>query len=271
MSIQSHSKFTTQHDTMTRAMALNLADWHASSVQHFGVESYTTDSLWWRRPGGSGIYLAALIHDHQQPDAEIIAALQAVDEIWGTQGYEVYDCWGSRNLTQVGLRRVVQNPWYLRPPAAAVAPDLPDELTIEIAQTPQQLADFERASWEGFEEPDDPEEAFRGRKPFSQHPVETLADAGMFYLNARLGGEGANEVVAGVIIYATADMLGVYGISTLPRFRRRGYASALMRAATALRPDLPMSVFPDPDTLPIYHRLGFTHAGEIGFWTRGAR
>jgi predicted acetyltransferase len=66
-------------------------------------------------------------------------------------------------------------------------------------------------------------------------------------------------------------MTGVYGISTLMRFRRRGYASALMRAALALRPDLPMSVFPDPVSLPVYSVIGFERAGEIGVWTRNAK
>lgn len=267
MSIHTQSNITIHRATMTRAMALNLADWHTSTVQHFGIETCTTNSIWWRRPGGSGIYLAALIHNDQRPDDETFTELQVVEEAWGDQGYEVYDCWGSRDLAQIGLKRIVKNPWYLRPPTAAVALNLPEGLEIEIVQTPQQLADFERASWEGFEEPDDPMTAFHGRTTFSQHPVETLADTGMFYLNARMEG----EVVAGVIIHATADMVGVYGISTLPRWRRRGYASALMRAATALRPDLPMSVFPDPESLPIYSVLGFARAGEIGFWTRDAR
>jgi predicted acetyltransferase len=105
-----------------------------------------------------------------------------------------------------------------------------------------------------------------GREAFSQHPARTLEDAGMYYLNARLEG----KVVAGVIIHTTEDMLGVYGISTLMRYRRRGYASALMRAALALRPDLPMSVFPDPDSLPIYSVVGFERAGEIAIWKSSA-
>lgn len=260
------SSQTVRSDTAPRAMALNLADWHVSSVQHFGVESYYTNSLWWRQPGGSGIYLGALIHDAQTPDEETFAELQHICERWGDQGFGVYDCWGSRDLNKIGFSLVVKNPWYLRLPAPAPALDLPQGLSIEIAKTPQQLADFERASWEGFEEPDDPEKAFAGRKPFSQHPVETLDDPGMYYLNARLDG----EVVAGVIIHATGDMMGVYGISTLLRYRRRGYASALMRAAVALRPDLPVSVFPDPDSLPVYSVLDFKRAGEIGVWRRPA-
>lgn len=248
----------------TKSMALNLADWHRSSVQHFGIQSSYTDSLWWRQPGGSGIYLGAIIHDAQTPDEELFAELQTVKNAWGEQGFEVYDCWGKRDLTPIGFEKVVKNPWYLRLPGAAPELSLPKGLSIEIVRTAQQLADFERASWEGFEEPENPEETFRGREPFSQHPVGTLEDANMYYLNARLNG----QVVAGVIIHATEDMLGVYGISTLIPFRRRGYAAALMRAAAALRPDLPMSVFPDPVSLPVYSVLGFEHAGEIAVWNR---
>jgi hypothetical protein len=247
---------------MAQAMALNLADWHASSVQHFGLQSFYTNGLWWRQPGGSGIYLGALIHDIERPDGEIFAELQAVEELWGTKGFEIYDCWGSRDLTSIGFRRVVQNPWYLRPPGAAPSSNLPEGLSIEIVETPQQLADFERATWEGFEEPENAEEAFRGREVYSQHPVETLEDKGMYYLNARLDG----KVAASVIIHASEDMTGVYGISTLIPYRRRGYASALMRAALALRPDLPMSVFPDPVSLPVYSMIGFERAGEIAIW-----
>lgn len=187
---------------------------------------------------------------------------------WGAQGFAVYDCWGTRNLAAAGFRQVVKNPWYLRLPAPAPALALPEGLTIEVAKTPQQLADFERASWEGFEEPQQPAEAFQGRAAFSQHPAETLADRNLYYLNARLEVDGENPVVAGVILHAAVDMVGVYGISTLIPFRRRGYASALMRAAVALRPELPMSVFPDPISLPIYSVLGFEPAGEIAIWQR---
>lgn len=253
--------------SLTKSMALNLAEWHASSVQHFGVASYYTDCLWWRQPGGSGIYLAALIHDGQRSDAQVHEEVGVVMEKWEGQRVGLYDCWGHYNLAQIGLARGFQNPWYWRAPAAPPALDLPEGLTIEIAETPQQLADFERASWEGFEEPENPEEEFQGRQRFSQHPAQTLGDPDMYYLNARLEG----EVVAGAIIQASEGVngegvMGIYGISTLPRFRRRGYASALVRAAAGLRPHLPMCVFPDPESLPIYTALNFEAAGEIAFW-----
>jgi hypothetical protein len=251
-----------EDDSMSKAMALNLADWHVASIKYDGVQSYCTDSLWWRRPGSSGIYLGALIHNQQIADEETFAELQAVKGVWGEQNFGIYDCWGTRDLSQIGFRFVVRNPWYLRSPAPAPALNLPAGLTIEIAKTPQQLADFEWATWDGFEEPVDAEEAFRGRQTFSQHPVGTLEEEGMYYLNARLDG----KVVASVIIHRTQDMMGVYGISTLIPYRRRGYASALMRFAVGLRADLPMSVFPDPVSLPVYSVLGFKRAGEIAIW-----
>jgi GNAT superfamily N-acetyltransferase len=243
-------------------MALNLADWHRSSIQSFGIQSFYTDSLWWRQPGGSGIYLGAILLDAETPDEKLFAELNRVQTAWTPQGFALYDCWARRDLAEAGFERVVKNPWYLRGPAAIPLSMLPEGLSIEIVANAQQLADFERATWEGFEEPDEPEVAFREREPFSQHPVATLDDAGMYYLNARLDG----EVVAGVILHATGDMVGIYGISTLPRFRRRGYARALIRVAVDLRPDLPMSVFPDPVSLPIYTDIGFVAAGEIAIW-----
>jgi len=258
---------STEHDAVSKAMALNLADWHLASVKYFGIESYYNDSLWWRRPGDAPIYLGALIHDGQIADEETFAELQAVKDIWGEEGFSVYDCWGKRDLSKIGYHFVVKNPWYLRPPAPAPVLNLAEGLTIEIAKTPQQLADFERASWEGFEEPADAESAFQGRQTFSQHPAGTLEEEGMYYLNARFDG----KVVAGVIIHRTEDMMGVYGISTLIPYRRRGIASALMRFAVTLRPDLPMNVFPDPVSLPIYSVLGFEPAGEIAIWSSKAR
>src|SRR5687767_2208726 len=108
---------STKSQTLAKSMALNLADWQASSVQHFGVASHYTDSLWWRQPGGSGIYLAELIHDGQRPDAEIYSELEVVKAKWGGERIGVYDCWGKVDLAKIGLRRVVQNPWYWRAPA----------------------------------------------------------------------------------------------------------------------------------------------------------
>ena len=71
------------------------------------------------------------------------------------------------------------------------------------------------------------------------------------------------------ITYATRDVLGIYGISTVPAFRRRGFATALVRAAVTVRPELPVSVQPDPESVPIYTGLEFLPAGHVAAWHNG--
>ena len=238
-------------------MALNCSAWTESSVRSLGVAASRTESLWWRQPGASAIYLAALIFDPHAPDSQILEELSDVRRAWGTSPVSLYDCWATRDLRAVGYERRFQTPWYLRP-ASAIAPAvLPGGLSIEIVTKSDQLADFERASCLGFE---NSEADLPAR--FGQHAEATLEDPGMCYLNARLDG----QVVASTIAYATADMLGIYGISTLPAFRRCGYGTALVHAAVALRPDLPASVHPDPPSVPMYSCWGFTPAGEIAVW-----
>jgi len=129
---------------------------------------------------------------------------------------------------------------------------------IEAVTKGKQLAEFEEASWEGFETIG----AARTVGRFGQHAEGTLNDAEMHYLIARLDG----RVVASTIAYATPDMLGIYGISTVPEFRRRGYATALVRAAVSLRSDLPVSVQPDPESVRIYTDTGFVPAGQVAAW-----
>jgi GNAT superfamily N-acetyltransferase len=247
----------------TRSMALNLCDWMHSSIRWYGVESAYTETLWWRQPGGSGIYLGAVIVDGEKPDSEVLADLRRVQEAWGSQKISLWDCWGRRDLGEIGLVRHWKNPWYLRPAAPLAATAIPDGLSIEKVTTEEGLAGFERASWIGFEEPEEaPDIAFSGRDPFCWHPKETVGDPSMHYLVARYGG----EVVAGIIAHVSAGMVGIYGLSTLPEFRRRGYARALVHAVVALRPDLPVCVQPDPPSVPLYTDIGFVQAGEIAGW-----
>lgn len=249
----------------TRAMAFNVADWTDASVRAYGIQTAYTPGLWQRRPGGSPIYLAAVILDMETPDSVILAELSHTRDVWQAAGREtwVYDCGAARDLGRVGFEKQWENPWYLRPPGPVVSPVaspvLPAGLVIETVTNAAQLADFEQATWQGFEESESP---FPEREPYSQHPLATLDVPGMVYLNARREG----QVVASTIVHLTGDMLGIYGLSTLPQFRRRGYGRALVRASVALRPDLPASVYPDPVTVPIYTDLGFVRGGAIAVW-----
>jgi GNAT superfamily N-acetyltransferase len=244
---------------MTRAMALNLIEWMDASLQPFGVHTFRNDSLWQRHPGGSGIYLGAVLIDDQMDTEAIYAAMRDLRELWHGEGFALYDCAATYDLTPVGFSPLEANLWYLRPPSAAPEPRAPGEIVIEVVATVDELVDFERASWLGFEENEATPHEW---EPFSWHAPATLYDPGMRYLVARFDG----QVAAGVITHATGDMLGIYGLSTRLPFRRRGYAAALVRAAVALRPDLPVCVYPDPVSVPIYTDIGFAPAGKIAMW-----
>lgn len=246
---------------MTRAMALNLADWTDASIRCYGVETAYSPGLWQRQPGGSPIYLAAVILDGGPPVDLFSSALSGVRDAWNAAGREawVYDCGAAHDLSSLSFEKLWENPWYLRPPAPVAPPALPAGLAVETVANAEQLADFEQATWMGFEESD---HDFPERERFGQHAPATLDVPGMVYLNARLDG----QVVASTVAHITPDMLGIYGLSTVPRFRRRGYARALVQASVALRPDLPASVYPDPVTVPIYTALGFVRGGAIAVW-----
>ena len=189
----------------TRSMALNLAEWMSDSLQSFGVQTYFDDGFWWRKPGGSGIYLGALNLDTQADNTALLADLQRVKAAWGGEEFSLYDCWGTYDLSVGGFERVVQNPWYLRPAGELATGDyqLPAGLSVARVATVAELIEFERASWVGFEES---EEMLDSRPPFSWHPAATVENPNMHYLVARFAG----QVVAGVIVQTSAGMLGIY-------------------------------------------------------------
>ena len=251
--------FSKVEDSMTKAMALNVAAWIDSSVACLGVQTFRTASLWWRKPGGSPIYLSAIITDPQATVDTLHTDLRLVETEWGTEQISLWDCWAMRDLSGTGFKRQWLEPWYLRHPSALPSSfTLPRGLSIEAVTNAKQLAEFEEASWEGFEMT----EAARTVGRFGQHAPGTLEDEGMHYLIARLNG----RVVASTIAYATTEMLGIYGISTVPEFRRRGYATALVRAVISLRSDLAVSVQPDPESVRIYTDTGFVSAGHVAAW-----
>jgi hypothetical protein len=139
------------NSTMRRAMAMNLADWQSSSVQARGVACAYTDSLWWRQPGDAPIYLPALILDAQRSEDELFAEIEQVEENWATEAFTLWDCCGIVDLSKIGFEQEWKHPWYLRPMAPIAPLTLPEGLTLEIVANAEQLDEFERASWVGFE------------------------------------------------------------------------------------------------------------------------
>src|SRR3972149_3032705 len=193
-------------------MALNVAAWIDSSVVNLGVETFQTEGLWGRKPGGSPIYLSAIVTDAEVADDVLHANLRLVEAAWGSEEISLWDCLAVYDLSGLGFKRQWMEHWYLRHPSPLPRKfTLPSRLSIEVVSNAEQLAEFEEASWEGFETIGAPRMVGR----FGQHALGTLNDPGMHYLIARFDG----RVVASTIAYATKDVIGIYGIFTMPVFR----------------------------------------------------
>lgn len=252
-----------QHEQFTRAMSLNLAAWTEASIQPYGVSATMTDTLWWRQPGASGIYLPATIIDGHCADDALFADLETVTNAWHPKGFLLYDCWANRDLTPLGFEKIAQNPWYIRLPGPMELLSMPDGFMPEFVTRQTEFSDFEQATLLGFEVSED---ELDSHKPFDTHHPATMAGAGMLYINGRMYTTG--DVVSSIITHKTADVVGIYGLSTLPAHRRRGYAAALVGAATAVHKELPIVVQPDPPSVPMYTRLGYVVGGEVAMWRK---
>ena len=65
-----------------------------------------------------------------------------------------------------------------------------------------------------------------------------------------------------------AEAVGIFGVTTIASVRRRGYGSALTRAAMLVDSGLPAILAPSPEGEGVYRRLGFERVGELRIWSR---
>ncbi len=91
--------------SQTKAMALNLAAWSDSSVACLGVQTFRNEVIWWRKPGGSPIYLSAIVTDPEPADDVLHSHLRLVETEWGTEPISLWDCWAERDLSGMGFTR----------------------------------------------------------------------------------------------------------------------------------------------------------------------
>jgi predicted acetyltransferase len=62
--------------------------------------------------------------------------------------------------------------------------------------------------------------------------------------------------------------VGVFGVTTVASVRRRGYASALTRAAMLPETGLPVVLAPSKEGESMYLKLGFEPVGALSIWTK---
>jgi predicted GNAT family acetyltransferase len=79
------------------------------------------------------------------------------------------------------------------------------------------------------------------------------------------------EAVAAAMGYRTESAMGVFGVTTVTPARRRGYGTAVTRAAMLTAKGLPAILAPSKEAESMYLRLGFRRVGELSIWSPRGR
>lgn len=132
----------------------------------------------------------------------------------------------------------------------AESPPPPRELEIRPVRTPDALAAYAEAAFEGFGFPPGAAGLFLHERLLERSHVRLFA------------GRVHGAVVATSMLVATGAIAGVYWVATRPDRRRRGYGEALTWAAVASARDLGCRVAflqASQAGFPVYARMGFAH------------
>jgi hypothetical protein len=222
--------------------------WHDAWVRTFGLRT-ALDADTWRvlDPGAPPFYFTAITRRPEAPPEALAAA-------HGT----VCDGWAELDLEPLGFEPRGGEPWFYWPAGSLPPAEPPPELELVRVTTAEEIEEFEAVSVHGFGNED--EEVAVG----SAHPAAILAEPRMTCWIGRVDG----RAVAAAISFDTGRAIGVFGVTTVASARRRGYGSAITRAAVLPESGLPAVLSPSPEAESLYRRLGFRAVGELRKWWR---
>ena len=235
-----------------------MASWHDSSVRALGRHTFRTETLWGHEAPVSWIYFSRI--SLGEPDsaknqaAEILAGLNR----WNGPGFDVCDTWSNLELDRHGFTLGAERLWYFRAPSTEHEPAMPAELSISMVKDPDQLAAWEYRSLWGFRE----KPPTVGAK-INNHAPDILADPKMHVFAGRVD----EEIVCGSMAYEGERSVGIYALSTLPEFRRRGYGVAISWAAISAFPNKATTTEPSESSASIFREFGFEEVGKYKSWT----
>ncbi|CAN5758507.1 hypothetical protein BH18ACT15_BH18ACT15_09270 [soil metagenome] len=192
-------------------------------------------------------------------DSDLVAALTTLESGLGPAPFSVCDSWASLDLSASGYTVAERGLWLVRPPGSPPTRPLPADLVIERVVDAGGLQAFEAAAAEGFEHP----EMLAGGAG-SVHAPGVLDDENLHVFVGRV----RNRAVSVAMAYVSHDIVGVYGVATVPGFRRRGYGEALTWDASCAAPGLPAMLQPSASGEATYRRMGYTPAGRFIRWLR---
>ena len=224
-----------------------VAGWHAAWLTALGLRSSTDADVWRALDPPPHIYFTAIT---LRPDIPIEA-------VAGSSG-AVCDSWQTIDLAQSGFYDWRHEPWFLCPPSVPAEDQPPPELQIVRVATAQEVEELEAVSVRGFGNENDTIE------PGAFHPPAILDDSRMALWLGRV----ESTPVGAAMSYRTDEAVGIFGVTTIASMRRRGYGTALTRAAMLAETGLPSILAPSPEGEGVYRRLGFERVGELRIWSR---
>jgi ribosomal protein S18 acetylase RimI-like enzyme len=222
--------------------------WHTSWLRALGLRSAADAQAWLALDSPPHIYFSAITLRADTPPEAVSGAAAAVCDSWQTIDLEPF-----------GFRDFRHEPWFLRGPSEPTGEDTPAELQIVQVGTAEEVEQLEAVSVRGFENDED-----ATIEPGAFHPPTILEDPRMVLWLGRVDG----KPIGAAMSYRTDDAVGIFGVTTIPSMRRRGYGTALTRAAMLAQSGLPSILAPSPEGEQVYRRLGFEHVGELRIWSR---
>lgn len=219
-----------------------VAAWHASWLNAFGQRSQRDANAWRALDPPHFIYFGGITLRAE-------ARAESVAEAPGC----VCDSWSNLDLAPFGLEVVDSEAWFHRRAGPLPAEEAPAELEIVRVTTPAEVEELEAVSVRGFGN----EEATV--EPGTVHPPSVLEDPRMVLWLGRVDG----RPVGAAMSYRTDDAVGIFGVTTIASARRRGYATALTRAAILSETGLPSILAPSREAERLYGRLGYNRVGEL--------
>ncbi len=241
-----------------QAAARNLATWQDWQIQAHGLKTRRTDLLWRCDGIVPAIHLNAITLSPLS-EGDVLAEVEEAVAASESGHFSVWDSWMELDLTHLGFTAETPDSSYVRPPGGSNVA-IPDELEIEVVSDAAGLEEFERASKEGFETP----EVFRGGR---WHVPASLGVPGMSYFVSRVQWRAVSVSIAVV----GDGVVGVYGVATHPKHRRKGYGAALTWAAVQTAPDLPAVLNPSKMGASMYRSMGFREVGRKRDWKRAGK
>jgi hypothetical protein len=227
-----------------------VARWHAAWLTAFGLRFVRDEHVWRALDAPHFIYFAGITLDRD-------AAPEAVTDAPGT----ICDSWSTLDLSSFGFDPQGSEPWFYRPAGSLPVEEVPAGLEVARVTNPAEVEELEAVSVRGFGQEDATVE------PGSVHPPAVLADSRMVLWLGRVNG----KPVGAAISYRTDQAVGVFGVTTVASVRRRGYGTALTRAAMMTETGLPSVLAPSREAERIYERLGYRRVGELRKWVREVR